>query len=177
MCERQELLASDALTLASRHSVTAGENCEAQRLPMYATLLGCDGVTPSAQQTRPCALEPRAVVATSAGAPAPLRRDRRRSDRRGAIGRKSWPFDIRLRPWVFRPHIGLLPLRYIAAGDVHTVATNGLESGRFPRVFAGFNGLYVRSGRYGEVWEFFWSSRLCGGFSSVGSRRRSLWSF
>ena len=34
------------------------------------------------------------------------------------IGSKSWPFDIRLRPWVFRPHIGLLPLRYIAGGDV-----------------------------------------------------------
>ena len=48
-----------------------------------------------------------------------------------AIGSKSWPFDIRLRPWVFRPHIGLLPLRYIAAGDVRSVATNGLESGRF----------------------------------------------
>ena len=46
------------------------------------------------------------------------------------IGSKSWPFDIRLRPWVFRPHIGLLPLRYIAAGDVRSVATNGLESGR-----------------------------------------------
>ena len=26
--------------------------------------------------------------------------------------------DIRLRPWAFRPHIGLLPLRYIAGGDV-----------------------------------------------------------
>ena len=26
------------------------------------------------------------------------------------IGSKSWPFDIRPRPWVFRPHIGLLPL-------------------------------------------------------------------
>ena len=47
------------------------------------------------------------------------------------IGSESWPFDIRLRPWVFRPHIGLLPLRYIAAGDVRPVATNGLESGRF----------------------------------------------
>ena len=47
------------------------------------------------------------------------------------IGSKSWPFDIRLRPWVFRPHIGLLPLSYIAAGDVRPVATNGLESGRF----------------------------------------------
>ena len=47
------------------------------------------------------------------------------------IGSKSWPFDIRLPPWVFRPHIGLLPLRYIAAGDVRPVATNELESGRF----------------------------------------------
>ena len=47
------------------------------------------------------------------------------------IGNKSWPFDIRLRPWVFRPHIGLLPLRYFGGGDVRPVATNGLESGRF----------------------------------------------
>ena len=43
-----------------------------------------------------------------------------------AIGSKSWPFDIRLRPWAFRPHIGLLPLRYIAGGDVRPIATNGL---------------------------------------------------
>ena len=28
VCERQELLASDTLTLASRHSVTAGESCD-----------------------------------------------------------------------------------------------------------------------------------------------------
>jgi hypothetical protein len=28
VCERQELLASDALTPASRHSVTAGESCD-----------------------------------------------------------------------------------------------------------------------------------------------------
>ena len=48
-----------------------------------------------------------------------------------AIGSKSWPFDIRLRPWVFRPHIGLLPLRYFAGGDVRAVATNAVESGRF----------------------------------------------
>ena len=47
------------------------------------------------------------------------------------VGSKSWPFDIRLRPWGFRPHIGLLPLSYIAGGDVRPVATNGLESGRF----------------------------------------------
>ena len=48
-----------------------------------------------------------------------------------AIGSKSWPFDIRLRPWVFRPHKALLPWRDIAAGDVRPVATNGVESGRF----------------------------------------------
>ena len=28
VCERQELLASDAVTLASRYSVTAGESCD-----------------------------------------------------------------------------------------------------------------------------------------------------
>ena len=48
-----------------------------------------------------------------------------------AIGSKSWPFDNRLRPLVFRPHIALLPLRNIAARDVRPVATNGEESGRF----------------------------------------------
>ena len=48
-----------------------------------------------------------------------------------AIGSKSWPLDIRLRPWVFRPHIGLLTLRSLAGGDVRAVATNGPESGRF----------------------------------------------
>ena len=86
----------------------------------------------------------------SAGALAPLRRDRRRSDRRGwrsrcddssaqrccgrPIGGKSWPFDIRLRLWVFRPHIGLLTLRSLAGAEVRSFATNGLESGRFHRV-------------------------------------------
>ena len=33
-----------------------------------------------------------------------------------AIGGKSWPLDIRLRPWVFRPHIGLLTLRCLDVG-------------------------------------------------------------
>ena len=105
-----------------------------------------DGLRPSAQIGCPCALELRAVGATSAGALAPLRRDRRRSDRRGwrsrchdssaqrccgHIGSKSWPFDNWRRPWVFRPYIRLLPLGYIASGDVRAVATNRLESGRF----------------------------------------------
>jgi hypothetical protein len=54
-----------------------------------------------------------------------------------AIGSKSWPFDIRLRPWVFRPHIGLLPLRYIATGDVRSFTTNALESGRFQGFLTG----------------------------------------
>jgi hypothetical protein len=64
-----------------------------------------------------------------------------------AIGGKSWPFDIRLRPWVSRPHIGLLPLRYPVGGEVRSFATNGLETGRF-KVFVGFNRQYVRSGHY-----------------------------
>jgi hypothetical protein len=51
--------------------------------------------------------------------------------------------DIRLRPWAFRPHIGLLPLSYIAAGDVHTVATNGLEVAAF-KGFCRFY-LYLRN--------------------------------
>ena len=54
-----------------------------------------------------------------------------------AIGGKSWPFDIRLRPWVFRPHIGLLPLRYLAGGEMRSYATNGLESGRFQGFLTG----------------------------------------
>ncbi len=52
------------------------------------------------------------------------------------IGSKSWPFDIRPRPRAFRPHIGLLPMGYIAGGDVRPVGTNGLESGRLARTTA-----------------------------------------
>ena len=52
-----------------------------------------------------------------------------------AIGSKSWPLDIRLRPWVFRPLIG--SLRYFAGGDVRPVATNGWKVGAF-RGFVGF---------------------------------------
>jgi hypothetical protein len=47
------------------------------------------------------------------------------------IGSKFCHSISRFRPWVFRPRTGLLRLRYIAAGDVRPVATNGLESGRF----------------------------------------------
>ena len=49
VCERQELLASDALTLASRHSVTAGESCDGSTVADVCNLRGCDAVTPSAQ--------------------------------------------------------------------------------------------------------------------------------
>ena len=140
MCERQELLASDALTLASRHSVTAGESCDGLTIADVcdiAWLWRCDALSAVAC---PCALELRAVVATSA---VPLRRfgvigaaligeDGVRNVTMAVdIGSKSWPFDIRLRPWGFRPHIGLLPLSCIAGGDVRPVATNRLESGRF----------------------------------------------
>ena len=45
-------------------------------------------------------------------------------------------------------------MSYIAAGDLHTVATNGLESGRF-QGFLQVLPEYVRSGHYGEVWDFF----------------------
>ena len=45
--EREELLASDVLTLASRHSLTAGESCDGSTVAYVR--LGCDGVTPSAQ--------------------------------------------------------------------------------------------------------------------------------
>ena len=76
------MLASDALTLASRHSVTAGESCDGSTVADVSTLLGCDAEALSALAC-PCALELRAVVATWAGALAPLRRDRRLSDRRG----------------------------------------------------------------------------------------------
>ena len=31
-----------------------------------------------------------------------------------AIGGKSWPLDIRLRPWVFRPRTDLLPMAQLA---------------------------------------------------------------
>ena len=54
-----------------------------------------------------------------------------------AIGGKSWPLDIRLRPWVFRPHIGLLTLRSLAGGDVRSFTTNGVESGRFQGFLTG----------------------------------------
>jgi len=56
------------------------------------------------------------------------------------IGSKSWPFDIRLRSWGFRPHIGSLPLSYIAGGDVRPVATNGLENVRSGRALSSIGG-------------------------------------
>ena len=41
--------ASDAVTLASRHSVTAGESCDGSTVADVCDIVGCDGVTPSAQ--------------------------------------------------------------------------------------------------------------------------------
>ena len=81
-----------------------------------------------------------------------------------AIGGKSWRLDIRLRPWVFRPHIGLLTLRSLAGGDVRAVATNGTRKWPFSRVFkrqyVQYQVITVRCGivfgHYGEVWNFFW---------------------
>ena len=55
------------------------------------------------------------------------------------------------------PHIGLLPLSYIAGSDARPVCCNQRTMKKWPlsRVFVGFNRQYVRSGHYGEVWEFF----------------------
>ena len=63
--------------------------------------------------------------------------------------------DIRLRPWVFRPHIGLLPLRYIAVGDVRPVCNQRTRKWPLSGVFVGFSRQYVRLGHYGGVGNFF----------------------
>ena len=54
------------------------------------------------------------------------------------IGSKSWPFDIRLWPWAFRPHIGLLPLRYIAALVTCALLQPTARKWLFSKVFVGF---------------------------------------
>ena len=71
------------------------------------------------------------------------------------IGSKSWPFDIRLRPWAFRPGIGLLPIGFCCATS--PVVASAIRTRKWPlsRVFAGFNRQYVRSAHYGAVWDFF----------------------
>ena len=150
------------MTLASRHSVTAGESCDGSTVADVcdiAWLSRCDALSAVAC---PCALEPRAV-----GALAPLRRDRRRSDRRGWRSRCHDDRRCRQQVLVVRypaPAVGLPPwyrfatkgllLRYIAgvAGAIRT---------RKRRVFVGFNGQYVRSGHYGEVCDFFLATRAC----------------
>ena len=78
------------------------------------------------------------------------------------IGSKSWPFDIRLRPWVFRPGIGLLPMGIYCATS--PVVASAIRTRDWPlsRVFVDFNGQYVRSGHCGEVCDFFGSSRAGG---------------
>ena len=71
---------------------------------------------------------------------------------------KSWPFDIRLRPW---PSALIKVCYHGATSPVVTCAllpTNAVESGRFQGFLLVFNPL-VRLGHYGEVWDFFW--KLC----------------
>ena len=65
--------------------------------------------------------------------------------------------DIRLRPWAFRPGIGLLPMGFCCATS--PVVAGAIRTRKWPlsRVFVGFNRQYVRSGHYGEVCDFFWS--------------------
>ena len=64
------------------------------------------------------------------------------------IGGKSWPFDIRLRPWAFRPGMALLPRRFCCATS--PVVAGAIRTRKWPlsRGFVGFNGQYVRSGHY-----------------------------
>ena len=71
------------------------------------------------------------------------------------IGSKSWPFDIRLRPWAFRPGIGLPPIGFCCATS--PVVAGAIRTRKWPlsKVFVGFNRQYVRSAHYGEVCDFF----------------------
>jgi hypothetical protein len=63
--------------------------------------------------------------------------------------------DIRLRPWGFRPGIGLLPMSFYCATS--PVVASAIRTREWPlsRVFVGFNRQYVRSGHCGQVWDFF----------------------
>ena len=72
------------------------------------------------------------------------------------VGSKSWPFHIRLRPWVFRHGIGLLSVGFCCATSL--VVASAIRTRKWPLsgVFIGFSRQYVRPGHYGEVWEFFW---------------------
>ena len=68
--------------------------------------------------------------------------------------------DIRLRPWAFRPGIGLLPMGFCCATS--PVVAGAIRTRKWPlsRVFVDFNRQYVRSGHYGEVCEFFGPYRV-----------------
>jgi hypothetical protein len=58
--------------------------------------------------------------------------------------------DIRLRPWAFRPGIGLLPMGFCCATS--PVVASAIRTREWPlsRVFVDFNRQYVRSGHYGD---------------------------
>ncbi len=49
------------------------------------------------------------------------------------MGGKSWPFDIRLGSWAFRPGIGLLSMGFPCATSPVVVGAIRLESGHFQR--------------------------------------------
>ena len=67
----------------------------------------------------------------------------------------SRPFDIRLRPWAFRPGIGLLPMDFCCATSPVVAGAIRTRKWLLSRVFVGFDRQYVRSGHYGEVCDFF----------------------
>ena len=77
-----------------------------------------------------------------------------------AIGGKSWPLDIQLRPWVFRPRTDLLPMGFCCATLPVVTCALLQPTDRKVAAFKGFcrfQPAIVRSGHYGEVCEFFWA--------------------
>ena len=97
---------------------------------------------------------------------APGARPRRRSSACGAR------LDIRLRPWVFRPGIALLPMGFCCATS--PVVAGAIRTREWPlsRVFVGFNGQYVRSGHYVRCAIFLLGSRTVGGRPTASNAAR-----
>ena len=95
------------LLRCGRHTVTT-KQCRTHRQPLSRhSFAGCDGWQASGCHS------PAIPGARTRLAVAELRRETASK----IVGLRR-ALVVRLRLWVFRPHIGLLPLRYIAAGDV-----------------------------------------------------------
>ena len=111
-----------------RHTVTT-KQCRIHRQPLSRhSFAGCDAVTAGGRQVSLASNSWRSHTCRGGGTKA--------RDGVEDVGLRR-ALDIRLRPWAFRPGIGLLTLRYLAGGEVRAVATNGLESGRFQGFLTG----------------------------------------